>query len=128
MGDKDYTLTNNDMEGKIAVLEAFLDRDDIVGYVAARNTRRLQDASFEYAKIKTDLINKYGTDILDDEGNPTGRVALSPSNPKYTEVINKLEETAKIEHVVTIFTLPYEEIKNKLTGREILQIDWMLDE
>ena len=128
MGDKDYTLTNNDMEAKIAVLEAFLDRDDIIGYVAARNTRRLQDASFEYAKMKADLLNKYGTDVLDDNGNPTGRVSLSPSDPHYKEVAEKLEKVSVIMHTVKIFVIPYDEVKNKLTGREILQIDWMLDE
>ena len=88
----------------------------------------LLDASFEHAKIKVDLLNKYGTDILDDSGKPTGRVALSPSDPHYDEVAKKLEETAAIEHTVKIFVIPFDEVKNKLTGREILQIDWMLDE
>ena len=40
MGDKDFTLTNGDMEAKIALLESFLDRDDIIGYVAARRIFR----------------------------------------------------------------------------------------
>lgn len=128
MGDKDFTLTNNDMEAKIESLSTLLDRDDVIGYVAARNTRRLQDASFEYAKIKIDLLNKYGKEVLDDNNNPTGRITLSSSDPHYDEVVTKLEQTANIEHVVKIFVLPYEEVKNKLTGREILQIDWMLDE
>ena len=128
MSDKRFTFTNEEMDNKILDLEKFLDRDDIVGYISARNTRRLRDASYEYSMIKTDLLNQYGTEIKDSNGDPTGRIELRSDDPNYAKVAEEISKTANIQHEVVIFTIPYDEVKNKLTGREILEIDWMLDE
>lgn len=128
MSDKTFKMTNFMMEQRIGELEKFLDRDDIIGYVAARNTRRLTEGCVEHVRKKNELVSKYGNVIKDENGNDTERITLNSSHPKYNEVLAKISESGNIEHDVTIFTLNFEDVKNKLTGREILQLDWMLDD
>jgi len=116
------------MENKINSLEKFLNRQDIIGYAAARNIRRLQDASVEYTTIREELLHKYGTDEIDKNGQPTGRVGLQVSSPAFKDFKAEIEPYAIIEHEVPIFKIPYETVCGELTGSEILEIDWMLED
>ncbi len=121
-------ISNIRMDGYIDSLAPFLDRRDKIGYAAARNTRRLQEASMEYSKLREDLINKYGEPEIDKDGNETGRYMLEVRSENFKKFQNEIEEIAKIEHDVQIFKLPYDYVIEKLTGSEILEIDWMLED
>lgn len=126
--DKTFKMTNDLMVRRADSLEPFLDRDDFIGYIAARNVRKLQEESMEYTKFRNDIIGKYGTKVTDENGNETGEISLPATDPHFDEVISKIEEFANIKHEVTIFTITYDDVKGKLTGREILQIDWMIED
>lgn len=125
--DKKITLTNFKMEDYINSLSAFLDRCDIIGYAAARNIRLLQNGNIEYQNIKLNLLQEYGDTIKDDNGNPTGEYTIDTSNENFNYVKEQLDISGNAEHEVTIFTITYEDVINKLTGNEILEIDWMIE-
>jgi len=121
-------LSNIEMENKIQILTKFLPRHDIIGYASARNIRRLKEASVEYNEIRNDLLNKYGTAESDEDGKPTGRIGLHVTSPEFKLFKRDIEPYAILEHEVTIFKIPYESVCEKLTGSEILEIDWMLED
>lgn len=121
-------LKNIEMEQYILILSKFLDRTDIIGYAAARNTRILENASSEYQQYRSNLINKYGKIELDSNDKPTGRVALSVDDENFKTYVSEIEEIASVEHEVCIFKIPYKSVINKLSGSDILDIDWMLDD
>lgn len=127
MRDVIKKFSNSIMENHSIVLRNFLDRNDIIGYACARNLRLLSNACQEYVSLKNKLVQEYGTASLDDNGNATGEYYIDPNNDKYSYVADKLNESGNIEHEVTIFVLSYDEIIQKLTGNEILQLDWMLE-
>jgi len=112
----------------IEILKQYLDRDDYLGYAAARNIRRLQDTSVEYIETRNKLINKYGSDQIDDDGNKTGYRTITSESPNFKDFYNELETFNKIEHDVEITLVPSSEIIGKLTGSQILDIDWMLED
>ena len=121
-------LNNLEMEKRIFSLEKFLDRKDKVGYAAARNTRILKNSAQEYLTRRDELISEYGEPELDAEGNQTGRKYLDMRSENYKKYEKAIAEYASIEHVVDIFTIPFESVEGVLTGSEILMLDWMLEE
>lgn len=126
--DKTMTFNNFDMSILLQTLEKHLDKSDVIGYAAARNYRRISDAMFEYNHTKNELLAKYGNEAVDDDGNKLGTYYIEPKNQNYQLVKDKLEKLGAIEHEVVIFTISYEDVLNKLTGREIIDLDWMLDD
>ena len=121
-------LKNIEMEQYILSLSNFLDRIDMIGYAAARNTRILENAYGEYNTYRTSLLNKYGSVELDSNNKPTGRVTLSIDDENFSKYVSEIEEFASIEHEVQLFKIPYSEVIGKLSGSEILEIDWMLED
>lgn len=121
-------LSNGTISEYIVSLSNFLDRKDIIGYAAARNTRIFKDACVEYDTIRDGLIAKYGEQEIDTDGNYTGRSFITTSSPNISKFVSELEPYTIIEHDVTVFKIPYSEVIGKLTGSEILEIDWMLED
>lgn len=121
-------IKNGEIELFIKTLEKFLDRRDIIGYAAARNTRILTNAAIEYFKYRDEMINKYGEKEKDENGNETGRAFITGKSKRFKEYTKALTMYAIIEHEVTIFKIPYKSVCGKLTGAEILDIDWMLED
>lgn len=119
---------NIEMERMIDALKKHLERTDLIGYAAARNTRILQTESQEYYNRRDELVRKYGEEELDANGNPTGRVNLQISSPSFVEYSKEIEEWAFIEHEPDIFKIPASEVIGKLSGTDILAIDWMIEE
>lgn len=129
MEDKNITLTNYEMEKACEILDDFLDRSDILGYAAARNIRRLHEASVDHEKRKNDLLNKYGKAVYDKDGNDTGQRKIGVDDENYDNVLNQLNVSGNIEHTITIFSISYSDIlklNDPLTGREIMNLEWML--
>lgn len=120
---------NIEMEQMLSALEKHLDRTDKIGYAAARNTRILRSETQEYFDRRRQLIEKYGKPKLDGDGKPTGQTELRFDAPEFAEYAAEIEEWAYIEHEPRLFRLPIEEAMGKLSGTELLEIDWMfLDE
>lgn len=127
MRDITITCSNKIMESRSVELRSFLDRNDIIGYACARNVRLLTDACKEYILLKNRMVQEYGSAVLDKDGKETGEFYIDQHNDNFKYVFDRLDECGNIEHEVSIFVLTYDEIIQKLTGNEILQLDWMLE-
>lgn len=114
-------LTNFEMEQRIHSLESLLDRTDMIGYAAARNTRMLQNQNQEYQHRKNELIRKYGH----KEGN---EFVVDPDGPELQEFLDELAPFGETPHEVELFTLPIKEAAGILSGRELLDTYWMFEE
>ena len=119
---------NIEMERMIDSLEPLLERTDKVGYAAARNTRILRNEIQEYLTRRDELIYKYGEQEVDEDGNQTGRTMLALESENFEKYADEIQEWAYIEHSPDVFKLKYEDVIGKLTGAEILSIDWMLED
>jgi hypothetical protein len=115
------------MELMIKSLEPLLERTDIVGYAAARNTRILMNEIQEYVARREELVTKYGEEVLDDDGNPTGQVQLRFDSPRFKDYSDEISEWAEYEHEPPIYKIPAEECIGVISGKQILDIDWMLE-
>lgn len=118
---------NIEMENMVSSLEPLLERRDILGYAAARNTRLLKTQAQEYFAIRDDLVLKYGKPQLDENGNETGQTELKIASPEFDQFLEELKPLMDIEHEVDIFKVPVKEAIGKLSGTEILELDWMLE-
>ena len=87
-------LTNMQMEQMAESLSKHLDKRDIIGYAAARNTRILADELTEYMAFKGELMGKYGERELDSEGNPTGRSFISPKSENLGKYLAEIGDIA----------------------------------
>lgn len=121
-------LKNIQMESMIDLLEKYLDRRDLIGYAAARNTRILQSQSQEYFDRREELITKYGEPVVDEFGQKTGQYKLAFSSPKWPDYEKDITLYAMLEHEVDLFTIDYSEAIGILTGSELLELDWMFEE
>lgn len=119
--------TNAQMDQMLQSLEPFLDRADVIGYAAARNTRLLHTELSEYLERKLKLLQEYGEEESVD-GAPTGRVCIKAGMPGFGEFVESLSAFGEIAHEPELFTLPYEEAIGKLTGAELLALDWMFED
>lgn len=121
-------MTNADMDAKILFLQQFLDRRDCIGYAAARNTRLLSTTATEYINRKEELILKYGSEEFDKNGNKTGRKMLSTNDLNFKKYAVEIDLYANIEHEVDVFKIKYSDVVGILSGSEILELDWMLED
>lgn len=114
-------LSNIQMERYMESLIPVLEHTGMIGYAAARNYRRLSDQLVEYIQRKDDLIREYGNEH-------EGQVSITPASPKFHEFEAKLIPFATMEHEVEIMKRPMSEAIGSLTGQQILDIWWMLDD
>lgn len=119
-------LKNAQMDAMIQSLRPHLGRRDVIGYAAARNTRVLTDAACEYLMRKDEVVREHGIAEMDADGNPTGRFVMDVAGNE--DAMRELEEWGAIEHEADLFTLKYDEAIGKLSGQELLSIDWMFED
>ena len=118
---------NSELKIMLNSLKDVLKHNGKAGYAAARNTRLIQDALTEYMEEERKLVLKYGTKEKDENGNETGSVRLSIESPGFSKFLEELEQYMEIEHEVNIMQVEAADLE-KLTGEEILAIDWMIKE
>ena len=116
------SYTNLQMERMLLSARAHLHRRDLIGYVCARNVRILEGELTEYAGIKNALLAECGE--VGDDGVPL----ISTASPRYPEFVRRIEPIARIEHDPALMMLKYTDVMGELTGEEILEIDWMLED
>lgn len=121
-------LSNLEMERVVEVLNPLLDRADMIGYVAARNVKAVKDALQPYMQTKDALVMKFGREVQDDHGNPTGVTMVAESDECYQEFLEEIIPIASDIQDVEIRKLKYEDVAGKLSGNEILALDFMLEE
>lgn len=122
------TYKNIEMEKMLGALEKHLGRTDLIGYAAARNTRILRSETVEYFERREQLIREHGTPEIGEDGNPTGVYEIKVGSKGWAEYAEEIEEWALIEHKPELYRIPASEVIGKLSGAEILEIDWMLEE
>ena len=120
--------TNEQMAGMINDLEPLLGRTDVIGYAAARNTRILRNECAEYMEMRDRLVNKYGTEMRDENGHPTGRVELRFDSDEFKEFEKEIATYAQMRHVPDLFKIKFEEAIGVLSGSELLACDWMFED
>lgn len=121
-------LKNIQMETALEKLKPILSRTDKIGYAAARNTRVLSSALTEFFLFKEGLIKKYGEVDKDENGNELHTISININSPNFkpfTEEFNKIRD---VEHEVEIMKLKYDEVIGVLSGREILDLEFMLED
>ena len=116
------------MEQMLKALEPALEQRNKVGYAAARNARILQNELTEYLTRKNELVMEYGTPEVDENGNETGQVSISPMSENFGNFIEEIERYAQIEHDPQLMTIKYEEAIGILSGSEMLELEWMLED
>ena len=119
---------NAEMEQMVGALGKHLERRDVIGYAAARNTRVLCGELEEYMKVRDELILKYGEPDVDEDGNQKDTVSLKFDSPLFADFSAELEKFAAIEHEPNVFKLKYEQAIGELSGSELLELDWMFEE
>jgi hypothetical protein len=117
------TETNAQLERMMVSASAHLERRDLIGYVCARNYRAIGDAIVDYLAMKNALLHEYGK--TDGIGSMP---YIEPSMPRYAEFIARYEPIANVEQDVAIMPLKYTDVVGQLTGEEMLEIDWMLED
>ena len=116
------TLTNFEMEQRRNSLIPFLSQRNILGYIIARNYR------MEYEKFRNDLIQKYGEQDKDENGNLLPTVTVKMGTENFDNFIAELKPLNDITHEVDLMVAKYESVIGILSGEEILSIDWMLED
>ena len=121
-------ISNVNMEMMLETLKPILPHRDKIGYIAARNTRILNDTLTEYFAFKQDLIKKYGEVDRDENGKELNTISIMPESSNFEAFTKEFDTIKDIEHEVEVMTIPYEEVIGLLNGEEILDLDWMLTE
>ncbi|WP_165170707.1 hypothetical protein [Adlercreutzia sp. ZJ242] len=120
--------SNHDMEQMLDAVEHHLDRRDVIGYAAARNSRILRDELREYLKVRDELVMKYGEADVDEKGNPIGSVSLQVTSEKFPDFLDEIGRFSTIEHEPDLFKLKYDEAIGQLSGKELLELEWMFED
>lgn len=126
--ERPRAYTNEQMRIMLESLSGVLDRADLIGYAAARNTRALRDCAAEYLARVDALAREYGEPVLDGEGNPTGAVVVPFESPRFAEFEERMAEWGGIEHEPDLYRIPVSEAIGKLSGTQMLALDWMFEE
>lgn len=114
-------LKNVEMAARVEQLKPLLARKDRIGYFAARNSRLLMNELTEYYSFRDNLIRKYGA-----PGEKKGTIALEVGGENWDSFRAEMDEFDNIEHEIEFYICGFEDAVDRLTGEEILAIDWML--
>ena len=109
-------------------LKPLLQLRDKLGFIAARNTRIIENALTEYENFKNDLIKKYGEPDFDKNGNKLTTISIKVSSPNFTDFFFLFESLNNIEQEVDLMTTKYADAIGVLSGEEMLGVDWMLED
>lgn len=118
-------LTNIEMQRFVDILEPLLKRDDILGYIAARNIRTFREALKEYSEFREKAIMEFGKHDVDEDGNELPTISIYPGDENFDKFAAKMSDIMNVEQEVNIVTTSYENAIGNLTGQQILDLDWM---
>ncbi len=121
------TLTNREAAAMAESCERWMDDDGLLGYACARNARRLRDAALEFIEIKNEAIREFGREVKNGDGAVTA-YAIEPGGEAFDRFKKRVDPFSGIECEVDIMEIPATEVIGKMTGRESLDIDWMIEE
>lgn len=108
-------------------LVPLLGRTDSIGYAAAYNTRTLTNEAVEYIQLYQEKLVEYGKPVLDDDGTPTGQYELDTRTPEFSRFRDETRDFALMEHDFEPFTIPSSDAMGRISGSQMLMVQWMLD-
>ena len=109
-------------------MRPLLQRRDKLGYIAARDTRIINDTLAEYFSFKNSLIRKYGEEDKDADGKSRGTISLRPDSPGFQSFAEEFEDIRTVEQDVELLTMKYEDVIGVLSGEEMLILDPILED
>lgn len=121
-------LKNSQIAEKMRQLEPILSQRNRLGYVAARNYRTFSNALIEYEKFKMELLEKYGEQDKTEDGVELPTIRLRVDSPNFKSFCQEMAPYNEIEQEVEIMMTSYEDAIGALSGQEIFNIDWMLED
>ena len=119
-------LKNSRMAEMLHQLRPLLSHRDMIGYVAARNCRILSECLTEYEAFRRDLIAKHGEEVTDDNGMTAYQIKID--SPAFKAFCDEMAPYNEMEHEVDLMTAKYTDAIGCLSGEEILNVDWMLED
>lgn len=122
------TFSNKEIMEKLQSLRPILTQRNAIGYIAARNSRTLKEALTEYEQFEQDAIMRYGTADVDENGRPLGTTSIHPGSDSFQKFIEEMVPIQNIEQTVPIMVAKFEDVVGVLSGEEIFEIDWMLED
>lgn len=75
--------------------------------------------------MKNDLIIKYGTKEVDKDGKETGNIVVTPDSDRMNDFLEEMQRYSTITHDVNLFQLNYTDAIGQLSGKELLDLDFM---
>lgn len=108
-------------------VEPFCDDRGLLGFACARNMRKLFDACLEYIKIRDAALSELGEVVTDADDRVVG-YRIGPDSEGWGRFRARMEPFDGLECDVEIMTVPAAEVIGKVSGRESLTIDWMIEE
>lgn len=108
-------------------VEPFCDDRGLLGFACARNMRKLFDACLEYLKIRDAALAELGESVTDTDGRVVG-YRIGPDSEGWDRFKSRMDPFDGLECDVEIMTVPASEVIGKVSGRESLTIDWMIEE
>lgn len=118
--------TNAEIAAMVEACERHLDDKGLLGYACARNARLLTLATVEYVQRRESAIREYGEEVLDAEGNVTG-YTLNIGSEGWGPYREAMSEFDAIEHDVEVFKVDADKLVGKLSGKEMLSLDFMME-
>ncbi len=98
-----------------------------LGYAVSRNMRKLTSENIEFLQIRNDLLNKYGTVAIDEDG--IERISVNKGTDAYDEFMKEITEYTSISHDIDICMVDEKDIyTSSLNAKEMMAIDFMIQE
>ena len=121
-------LTNVQMSNYLDALQAIAGKaTGKLGYAVSRNMRKLANENVEFMQIKNELINKYGTEYVDESGEC--QISIKVGTDGYSKFMEEIKEYCEITHDVDIYMIDETELySSTLNANEMMSIDFMVEE
>lgn len=117
-----------EIENNNNIVFKYLDRIDIIGYACARNSKTFTKELDEFSDFKKNLLEKYGHKELNENGIETGVVTIDETDAKYEDAMSEYKKVLYLDRNIDIIKIKYTDVIGLLSGNEILQLDWMLED
>lgn len=114
------TFTNEQMFNCLVVLSG-LNETGMLGYAIARNRRKLETESKEFAEKRDELLKEFGTEVNNGQFQLVGENLI-----KYAEALKPFSElTAEVD----IMRVSQEVFcSGSLTSSQMYALDWMVED
>ena len=124
---KSLHVSQSEAASMATSVEPFCDDRGLLGFACARNMRKLADACLEYIKIRDSALKEFGEGVIDANDRVVG-YRIGPESEGWARFKDRMEPFDGLECDVEIMTVPASEVIGKISGRESLTIDWMIEE